>query len=256
VTFLGGIRRRLAMMVGGFDGGLSARRLRGFHASRAHVNALIQAAGADLTARARYLVRNNGYAANAVESWAGNVVGTGIKPSARASDPGVKDRLQRLWLAWTDEADADGLTDFYGLQRRAARELFIAGEIFARSRHPRSQLILRIERIDHRDAGRREVRDVTRHDSKPVLERRGRDREVHALVADLVGQPPPSTGDVQTDRQYSTFVQPESDVEPVRQSLGEPRIDTSLTLDAAFDLADRHHADEEPVRSRGPNPGD
>jgi transposase-like protein len=24
--------------------------------------------------------------------------------------------VQRLWLAWTDEADADGLTDFYGLQ--------------------------------------------------------------------------------------------------------------------------------------------
>ena len=134
MSLLGGIRRRIAMMVGGFDGGLSARRLRGFHASRAHVNALIQAAGADLTARARYLVRNNGYAANAVESWAGNVVGTGIKPSARASDPAVKDRLQRLWLAWTDEADADGLTDFYGLQRRAARELFIAGETFARIR--------------------------------------------------------------------------------------------------------------------------
>lgn len=39
-----------------------------------------------MTARARYLIRNNGYAANAVESWAGNAVGTGIKPSSGIAD--------------------------------------------------------------------------------------------------------------------------------------------------------------------------
>jgi len=71
------LRRKVGAMIGGFEGGLSARRLKTFHASRAHVNTLIQAAGADMTARARYLIRNNGYAANAVESWAGNAVGTG-----------------------------------------------------------------------------------------------------------------------------------------------------------------------------------
>ena len=46
----------------------------------------------------------------------------------------LKEELQRLWLAWTDEADAEGLTDFYGLQRRAAREVFLAGEVFVRIR--------------------------------------------------------------------------------------------------------------------------
>jgi lambda family phage portal protein len=46
--------------------------------------------------------------------------------------------LQRLWLTWTDEADAEGLTDFYGLQRRAAREVFMAGEVFFRIRIRRS----------------------------------------------------------------------------------------------------------------------
>ena len=70
------LRRKVGAMIGGFEGGLSARRLKTFAASRAHVNTLIQAAGADMTARARYLIRNNGYAANAVESWAGNAVGT------------------------------------------------------------------------------------------------------------------------------------------------------------------------------------
>lgn len=137
------LRRKVGAMiggvVGGFDGGLSKRRLKTFHASRAHVNTLIQAAGADMTARARYLIRNNGYAANAVESWAGNAVGTGIKPSSGITDAVLKDRVQRLWLRWTDESDAEGLTDFYGQQRRAARELFIAGEVFFRIRPRRPE---------------------------------------------------------------------------------------------------------------------
>jgi len=127
-------RRKVGALIGGFEGGLSARRLKTFTASRAHVNTLIQAAGADMTARARYLIRNNGYAANAVESWAGNAVGTGIKPSSGIADAALKDRVQRLWLRWTDESDAEGITDFYGQQRRASRELFIAGEVFFRIR--------------------------------------------------------------------------------------------------------------------------
>jgi len=135
---LANLRRKVGAMfggiAGGFEGGLSARRLKSFAASRAHVNTLIQAAGADMTARARFLIRNNGYAVNAVESWAGNAVGTGIKPSSGITDAALKDRVQRLWLRWTDESDAEGLTDFYGQQRRAARELFIAGEVFFRVR--------------------------------------------------------------------------------------------------------------------------
>ena len=137
------LRRKVGAMiggvVGGFDGGLSKRRLKTFYASRAHVNTLIQAAGADMTARAQHLIRNNGYAANAVESWAGNAVGTGIKPSSGIADAVLKDRVQRLWLRWTDESDAEGLTDFYGQQRRAARELFIAGEVFFRIRPRRPE---------------------------------------------------------------------------------------------------------------------
>ena len=137
------LRRKVGAMiggvVGGFDGGLSKRRLKTFYASRAHVNTLIQAAGADMTAHARHLIRNNGYAANAVESWAGNAVGTGIKPSSGIADAVLKDRVQRLWLRWTDESDAEGLTDFYGQQRRAARELFIAGEVFFRIRPRRPE---------------------------------------------------------------------------------------------------------------------
>jgi lambda family phage portal protein len=131
-------RQRLGAFIGGFDAGQHHRRLRGFRATRAHVNALIAASGPDITARARWLVRNNGYAVNAVESWAANTVGDGIKPISKIGDATRKEELQRLWLTWTDEADAEGLTDFYGLQRRAAREVFMAGEVFFRIRIRRS----------------------------------------------------------------------------------------------------------------------
>ena len=60
------------------------------------------------------------------------MVGAGIKPSSLIADSGLKGTVQKLWLDWTDEADAEGFTDFYGLQRRAAREVFIAGEVFFR----------------------------------------------------------------------------------------------------------------------------
>jgi capsid protein len=102
------LRRRVGAFIGGFEAGLANRRLRGFQPSRAHLNTLIAAAGPDITARARWLVRNNGYAANAIESWAGNVVGAGIKPSSMISDSSLKAQVQKLWLDWTDEADTEG----------------------------------------------------------------------------------------------------------------------------------------------------
>jgi len=140
-------RRRLGALIGGFDAGLGNRRLRGFVASRAHVNTLIQAAGADMTARARYLIRNNGYAANAVEAFAANAVGYGIKPKSRAAEPEIRAAIHKLWAMWCDEADSEWLTDFYGLQRRVARELFIAGEVFVRirSRWPEDGLVVPLQ---------------------------------------------------------------------------------------------------------------
>ena len=131
-------RQRISAFVGGFDAALSNRRLRGFRPARAHVNSLLAAAGPEMNARARWLVRNNGYAANAIESWAANAVGDGIKPSATIKAARRKEALQKLWLAWTDESDAEGLTDFYGLQRRIAREVFMTGECFVRFRPRRA----------------------------------------------------------------------------------------------------------------------
>jgi hypothetical protein len=51
-------RRRVGAFIGGFEAMLANRRLRGFQPSRAHHNTLIAATGPDITARARWLVRN------------------------------------------------------------------------------------------------------------------------------------------------------------------------------------------------------
>ena len=107
---LKGFRRRVGAFIGGFEARLANRRLKGFQPSRAHLNTLIAASGLDITSRARWLLRNNGYAANAIESWAGNVAGSGIKPSSLIRDPQLKTRVQELWLDWTDEADAEPFT--------------------------------------------------------------------------------------------------------------------------------------------------
>lgn len=121
------------------EGAMAKRRLRGWNPPLENINTLVASGGPKLLARSRELVVTNGYAANACEAFASNLVGDGIKPSSLIGDPDLRDRVQRLWLAWTDEADADGLTDFYGLQAMVAREMFVAGECFVRLRPRRGE---------------------------------------------------------------------------------------------------------------------
>jgi lambda family phage portal protein len=118
---------------------MARRRLKGWNPPLENINALVASGGPRLLARARELVVTNGYAANACEAFAANLVGDGIKPSSLIEDAGLRERVQKLWLAWTDEADADGLTDFYGLQAMVAREMFVAGECFVRLRPRRAE---------------------------------------------------------------------------------------------------------------------
>ena len=121
------------------EGAMSQRRLRGWLPPLENINSLVASGGPRLLARSRELVVTNGYAANACEAFASNLVGDGIKPSSLIEDPALRDQVQRLWLAWTDEADADGLTDFYGLQAMVAREMVVAGECFVRLRPRRAE---------------------------------------------------------------------------------------------------------------------
>ena len=118
----------------GLEAGSTRRRMAYWQPASAHVNSLMRSAGPNVIARARWLVRNNGYAKAALRAWSAATVGPGIKPSALITSTGLRDTIQVAWAVWTDEADAEDVTDFYGLTRRVSREAFLAGECFVRFR--------------------------------------------------------------------------------------------------------------------------
>jgi lambda family phage portal protein len=118
-----------------FDGGAQRRRLKSWQPTQYTTNVIMSATGAVLRSRARDALRNNPHANAACESFVANLIGTGIKPSSLLSDePDLRDDLMQLWLDWTDQADADGIADFYGMQTIVARSMFEAGECFIRYR--------------------------------------------------------------------------------------------------------------------------
>lgn len=144
-----GLRRAIKSNFGGgwpfggtypeLEAGRYGRRLGNWLPSRANVNTLIGASGRTVVARSRYLARNNGYAAGAVDCFASTLIGTGITPGWKLGDDianseDVRDTLQEAWRIFVEECDYEGITDFYGLQRRIAREVFLGGECFVRKR--------------------------------------------------------------------------------------------------------------------------
>jgi len=124
----GAATRRVRASSDGLDAAKYGRRLSSFVPSAQHINTLTRASGSTVTARARYLRRNNGYVKSATEAWKGDVIGTGFVPIVD------DDALKALWNRWTWDADAEGLSDFEGILRRVADEVFVAGECFIRRR--------------------------------------------------------------------------------------------------------------------------
>jgi lambda family phage portal protein len=117
-----------------FEAGATGRRLGFFRPAAVHVNAAMELAGPTVLARARWLARNNGYAKNALEAWATSTVGAGIKPSSLIEDEETLEAVQDAWNEWVDEADVEGVADFYSVMHRVSREVFLAGECFVRFR--------------------------------------------------------------------------------------------------------------------------
>ncbi len=122
-------------MMASFDAGSSTRRMARWNLPRNEsLNRAILREGELIRDRSRDAVRKSPYATNAKSSFIANSVGAGIKPSSLHADPAIKAAIHEAWLQWTDEADADGLTDFYGLQAMAAGSMFEAGEVLVRFR--------------------------------------------------------------------------------------------------------------------------
>lgn len=114
------------------------RRVMGWQPDTAAINALLSAAGDELRNKSRDMDRKNAWARNAADSFTANAIGTGIVPQSLHPDASVREKIHSAWKRWTDEADANGLTDFYGLQTQACAESQIGGEVFARLRPRRA----------------------------------------------------------------------------------------------------------------------
>ena len=118
----------------GYEAAAANRRTSGWTPPASDINTLVFRSADTLRSRSRDMVRRNPWATNALDAFVGNCIGTGIKPQAMHPDAATKELVQALWLKWTDEADASGLTDFYGLQALACRSVMEAGECLIRLR--------------------------------------------------------------------------------------------------------------------------
>jgi lambda family phage portal protein len=161
-TALRRARHRAAMtaLARSYEGARVGRRTEGWVVAGTSVNAEIGTALSRLRDRSRDLVRNNAYAAKAVQAVVSNLVGTGILPRARSGDPAINEMADKLWARFAESCDADGLTDFSGLQALIVRAMAESGECPVRIRERRIEdglavpLQLQVLEPDHLDTAK------------------------------------------------------------------------------------------------------
>jgi lambda family phage portal protein len=117
-----------------YEGASRSSRLVKWAAPSAGPNALLSGSIDTLRARSRDAVRQMGYAEAGVETLVSNIIGTGIKPQFATLNAEFNRQLADAFLEWTDEADAEGRLDFYGLQSLAVRSMIEGGDVFSRMR--------------------------------------------------------------------------------------------------------------------------
>lgn len=118
----------------GYDGASAGHRTGGWRAASTSANTEIQGALFNLRNRARDLVRNDPYAARAVQAFSGNLIGPGIVPKCTHKTDSRAKAAQALWKQWAETTACDfyGHQNIYGLQAQAARALFESGEVIVR----------------------------------------------------------------------------------------------------------------------------
>lgn len=140
MSWLDSIKRRL---FGGsrplYDAAGSGRRTLAWMPGNVGAVAAIAYAQDALRAKSRDLVRRNPWAAAGLDAFVANAIGTGIKPQSMVQDQTLREAIHSLWWDWCEEADAAGLTDFYGLQALACRAMLEGGECFVRIRYRRPE---------------------------------------------------------------------------------------------------------------------
>lgn len=155
-------RVSLDFLTRNYEGAKTGRGIEGWTALSTDANAEIGIAAIKLRNRARDLVRNNAFASKAVSTLAGNIIGTGIKPRAKSDKSqnkeknNKKEKVEKLWKTFVKECDADGRTDFYGLQTLIVRSIIESGEVLVVIKHTTKEdhtipLSLNVMESDHLD---------------------------------------------------------------------------------------------------------
>lgn len=142
-----------------YDGATAGRRAGGWMAMSTSANAELKGALHLLRDRSRELVRNNTYAARAVDVIVSNTIGTGIIPQVKDRASSRAKKFQDAWARWGEstECDVTGQHDIYGLQALAMRTLVESGELLVRRVWTPGQTVpmkLQIIEPDHIDSSR------------------------------------------------------------------------------------------------------
>lgn len=98
-------------------------------------------------ARSQDAIRNNPWLRKALKLLVSHLIGCGIQPRPKVPDPDTRAAILALWNDWTQEADADGVMDFAGLQSLLTRARLESGETFLRIRyrHPADGLVVPLQ---------------------------------------------------------------------------------------------------------------
>jgi len=128
----------------GYNGATTGRRMVGMGSTTRGVSSLAMADGPMLTARARKAVMDDPLMASCLTGFVAEVIGAGIRPHSKHSDPKIRRMLEKEFFLWTKQSSAarrigsdgkpDSLQDFFTQQMLVCRNVVEAGEAFARLR--------------------------------------------------------------------------------------------------------------------------
>lgn len=106
----------------------TGRRFAGFYAPDLGPNAALLPHLSVLRARSRALYRNHPLIWGAIEKLVANLVGWGLTPKSQHPSKTVQETIDLTWFDWAKQVKFDAI------QKRAARECMLAGEVFLRIR--------------------------------------------------------------------------------------------------------------------------
>ena len=128
--------RTQLQMLRKYDGASRGRRAENWLTNATSPDAAAAAGRAILRDRTRDLIRNNSYAAKAVQVIVSNTVGTGIIGQAKAQRSRRRStQFTELWNNWAadpSQCDYQGRLDFYAMQALAMRTIVESGEVLIR----------------------------------------------------------------------------------------------------------------------------